>query len=96
MRLFFEVYVQTLLGSPEYSGQAEAMVTDWLGQFARIFTAGAAEADPADATLLIAVLRGLLLDQISTGDTTRTSGALERFVQLLSDAQGNAEGRRRP
>jgi AcrR family transcriptional regulator len=96
MRLFFEVYIQALLGSPEYSGQAQAMVTDWLGQFARTFTAGAAEADPIDATLLIAVLRGLLLDQISTGDTTRTSGALERFVQLLSSAQGDAEGQRQP
>jgi AcrR family transcriptional regulator len=87
MRLFFEVYVQARPGSPEYSGQARAMVTDWLGQFARVFTAGGAAAGPAEATLLIAVLRGLLLDQLSTGDTARTSGALEQFVQLLADAR---------
>ncbi len=85
MRLFFEVYVQSMLGSAEYSDQAQAMVTDWLSQFARIFTAGAASADPAEATLLIAVLRGLLLDQLSTGDTPRTSRALEQFVLLFSN-----------
>lgn len=87
MRLFFEVYVQSLLGSPEYSDQAQAMVTDWLSQFARTFTAGAADADPAEATLLIAVLRGLLLDQLNTGDAPRTSRALEYFVQILSNVQ---------
>jgi AcrR family transcriptional regulator len=87
MRLFFEVYVQIMLGSPEYSDQARAMVTDWLGQFARTFTAGGADADPAEATLLIAVLRGLHLDQLNTGDTPRTTRALEQFVQLLGSVQ---------
>src|ERR1700722_6755434 len=82
MRLFFEVYVQSVSGSPEYSEQARAMVTDWLTQFARVFSAGVPGADPAEATLLIAVLRGLLLDQLSTGDTARTTRALEHFVRL--------------
>jgi AcrR family transcriptional regulator len=88
MRLFFEVYVQSVSGSPEYSEQARAMVTDWLTQFARVFSAGAPGADPAEATLLIAVLRGLLLDQLSTGDTARTTRALEHFVRLLGDVHG--------
>jgi AcrR family transcriptional regulator len=81
MRLFFEVYVQSMHGAGGYSGQTQAMVTDWLSQLARIFAAGA-DADPAEATLLIAVVRGLLLDQLSTGDNQRTTRALEQFIQL--------------
>jgi AcrR family transcriptional regulator len=87
MRLFFEVYMQALPGSREYSEQAQAMVTDWLSQFARIFSAEAADADSAEATLLIAVLRGLLLDQLNTADAPRTTRALEKFVQLLDNGQ---------
>jgi hypothetical protein len=33
---------------------------------------------------VIAVLRGLLLDRLSTGDDERTDRALERFAQLLA------------
>jgi AcrR family transcriptional regulator len=85
MRLFFEVYLQARPGSREYSEQAQAMVTDWLAQFARIFTADAADADSAQATLLVAVLRGLLLDQLNTADSARTTRALEEFVRLLGN-----------
>jgi AcrR family transcriptional regulator len=87
MRLFFEVYVQALFGPAEYAYRAQAMVTDWLGQFTGLLSPDAAQADSAKATLLIAVLRGLLLDQLNTGDTARTSRALEGFLNLLDDAE---------
>jgi AcrR family transcriptional regulator len=83
MRLFFEVYVQALFGPAEYSDRAQAMVMDWLGQLAGVLAPDAAQADPARATLLIAVLRGLLLDQLNTGDAARISSALEHFLNLL-------------
>ena len=87
MRLFFEVYVQALFGPPEYADRAQAMVTDWLGQLTGLLSPDAAQTDSANATLLIAVLRGLLLDQLNTGDTARTGRALERFLDLLDGGE---------
>jgi hypothetical protein len=40
--------------------------------------------DPATATLLIAVIRGLLLDRLAADDPERTDGALRRFTELLA------------
>ena len=74
-------------GAERWGNGADRGQADWLSQFARTFTAGAG-ADPGEATLLIAVPRGLLLDQLSTGDTPRTTRALEHFVQILDNAQG--------
>jgi AcrR family transcriptional regulator len=87
MRLFFEVYVQALVDSDRYGDRAQAMVTDWLGQLHGLLASRSPNADPAEATLLIAVLRGLLLDQLNTRDMTRTNRALQRFVDLLNSAQ---------
>ena len=85
MRLFFEVYVEAMSHPDAYSGRGRAMVTEWLGQFGAAF-AGSPDgrADATSATLVIAVLRGLLLDRLSTGDEQRTDRALERFAQLLN------------
>jgi len=83
MRLFFEVYVHALYDRAYYANQAQAMVTDWLSQLTAILVPHTAPADPAEATLLIAVLRGLLLDQLNTGDTQRTTQAMEEFLNLL-------------
>jgi hypothetical protein len=83
MRLFFEVYVHALYDPADHADRARAMVTDWLSQLTAILAAHAGSADPAEATLLIAVLRGLLLDQLNTGDTPRTTQAMEQFLNLL-------------
>jgi hypothetical protein len=37
--------------------------------------------DEADRTLLLAVLRGALLDLLATGDAARTGAAVHRFLQ---------------
>jgi AcrR family transcriptional regulator len=75
LRLFFEVYVEAL-------GQDEAkpLVHDWL---AVIDTVWRPRVDTATATLMIAVVRGLLLDRLATGDRERTDAAMARFVDLL-------------
>jgi AcrR family transcriptional regulator len=84
MRLFFEVYVEAMANPSAYSERGRAMVTEWLDQFGTALAGTAVTgADTTSATLVIAVLRGLLLDRFSTGDERRTDLALERFAELL-------------
>jgi AcrR family transcriptional regulator len=75
LRLFFEVYVGAL-GREE----AEPLVRDWL-EFLR--TSWHPPVDEATATLMVAVVRGLLLDRLATGDNARTDAALLRFTELV-------------
>jgi AcrR family transcriptional regulator len=75
LRLFFEVYVAGLA-----KGEAEPLVRDWL-DFLR--TSWQPPLDDATATLMVAVVRGLLLDRLATGDRTRTDEALLRFAELV-------------
>jgi AcrR family transcriptional regulator len=85
MRLFFEVYIQAMAHPGDRSPRGQAMVTEWLDQFgAALGGSPAGAADPAPATMVIAVLRGLLLDRLSTGDEERTNRALEQFAQILA------------
>jgi AcrR family transcriptional regulator len=74
LRLFFEVYVAGLA-----EGEAEPLVRDWL-DFLR--TSWHPPVDEATATLMVAVVRGLLLDRLATGDRARTDEALRRFAEL--------------
>jgi AcrR family transcriptional regulator len=76
LRLFFEIYVDAL-GLDE----AKPLVRDWL---AVLETLWRPRVDAATATLMIAVIRGLLLDRLATGDRRRTDAALARFVDLTS------------
>ena len=75
LRLFFEVYVDGL-GRAE----AEPLVRDWL-DFLR--TSWQPPVDEATATLTVAVVRGLLLDRLATGDRGRTDEALRLFSAKL-------------
>jgi AcrR family transcriptional regulator len=75
LRLFFEVYVDAL-GREE----AEPLVRDWL-EFLR--SSWHPPVDEATATLMVAVVRGLLLDRLATGDHARTDAALLRFTELV-------------
>jgi AcrR family transcriptional regulator len=75
LRLFFEIYVGAL-GREE----AEPLVRDWL-EFLR--TSWRPSVDEATATLMVAVVRGLLLDRLATGDRERTDRALARFAELV-------------
>lgn len=84
LRLFFEVYVQAMNHPDAYTARGREMVVEWLDQFgAALAGPDPGQADPAVATLVIAVLRGLILDRLATGDDMRTNQALERFVALV-------------
>jgi AcrR family transcriptional regulator len=81
-RLFFELYVQSLLGRPGTEGFARDAVTAWTGPVAAALRE--AGADPAtaqaEARLGVAVIRGLLLDLLATGDTDGVRAAHEQFL----------------
>jgi AcrR family transcriptional regulator len=81
LRLFFEVYVDAMTHPARYAGGAKAMVEDWLSVIASEWSGDTP--DPVTATLMIAVVRGLLLDRLATDERERTDAALARFVELV-------------
>jgi AcrR family transcriptional regulator len=94
-RLFFELYSHALRGRPGTEGFLEGVVESWVGPIADALVE--AGTDPstarADARLGVAVVRGLLLDLLATGDRGEVDGAFDRYLQLagltpdvLSDA----------
>jgi AcrR family transcriptional regulator len=72
LRLFFETYVASV-----GTARAAPLVRDWL---AFLETEWQPPVDEATATLMIAVVRGLLLDLLATGDRERVDAALRRFA----------------
>jgi AcrR family transcriptional regulator len=68
-RSFFEAYGLALRQPESFAPFLERVVDDWLP--AR---------DPAQATLELAVVRGLLLDLLTTGERERVDGALALFL----------------
>jgi AcrR family transcriptional regulator len=81
MRLMFEVQMLALQNPSAYAHYLEGTSSGWL---ALIETALPPSVDRrARATLCAAVIDGLLLEFLSTGDLRRTSSALEIFGSLL-------------
>ena len=80
-RLFFECYARGAQGEAPFSRLVPGAVDGWLAAVdAR--TDGAA--DPALVRLGLALLRGLLLDLVATGDVEGVDRAVARFVALLA------------
>ena len=91
-RLFFELYVQGLLGRLGDEQFLDSTVTGWIAPVAAAMVdAGASEATAhVDARLGMAVVRGLLLDLLATGDRDGVTEAFERFVRLYEDVPDRA------
>jgi len=81
-RLFFELYAYALRGRPGTEGFLDGIVESWTAPVAAaLIEAGADERTArADARLGVAVVRGLLLDLLATGDRAGTTEAYERFL----------------
>jgi hypothetical protein len=79
-RLFFECYARAAQGEAPFCRLLPAAVDGWL---ADVDERTQGTADPALVRLGLAVLRGLLLDLVATGDTKGVDAAAERFVTLL-------------
>lgn len=70
-------------GEPLWPGFRRAATTDWLAPLeAGMRTLG----HPELATVVLAVIRGLLMDLDATGDATRTNQAFEDFLATLENA----------
>jgi AcrR family transcriptional regulator len=82
-RLFFELYSYALLGRPGTEGFLSGIVESWVAPIAdALVQAGADERTArADARLGVAVVRGLLLDLLATGDRDGVNEAYKRFLQ---------------
>lgn len=91
-RLFFELYVQALLGRLGDEQFLDSTIEAWIAPVAAAMVeAGASEATARiDARLCIAVVRGLLLDLLATKDRDGVTEAFDRFVRLYETADPDA------
>ncbi len=81
LNLWVEGYARSLIDpAGPWGGFARRTVRDWLEVLAGPDAPGT-PAREADRTLLLAVLRGALLDLLATGDVERTTGAVTRYLE---------------
>lgn len=79
--LWVEAYARSLLDpTGPWAGFAQSTVDDWLAVLTSAYRG------KAERTLVLAVLRGLLLDLLATGDVARTTAALHTFTRTLGDS----------
>ncbi|MFI5536394.1 TetR/AcrR family transcriptional regulator [Nocardia sp. NPDC051900] len=83
-KLFFAVYGRALQAPRQFADFLDHVVTDWK---IALCEAQASDTDPETAartaTLVIATIRGLLLDLLATGDRDRVQDAAESFLATL-------------
>jgi AcrR family transcriptional regulator len=90
LMLWVEGYTRSLI-DPEgpWAGFARATVEDWLDVLAHSH-ASHAESRPieeTEQTLVLAILRGCLLDLLATGDLQRTTNAVQRQLATLGSVR---------
>lgn len=76
-RLFFECYARGVQGEPPFARMIPGAVESWLAESTTV--------EPAMARLGLAVVRGLLLDLVATGDVDGVDAAARAFARLLDD-----------
>ena len=83
-RLFFEIYGQALQGRPGAVGLLDGIIDNWVEPAAAyaIDHGVAPDVARAEARLSVAVIRGLLLDWLATGDHDGVNAAFERYVAV--------------
>ena len=96
-RLFFELYGQALQGRPYSEDLLEGIVERWVEPAAELSIARGvpAELARAHARLGVAIVRGLLLDLLATGDVAGVDAAMDAFIELY-ERWLDAAGRARP
>ena len=94
LRLLFELYALALRHPKDYPGVLEDPLVYWKRLTKK--TSRQSKADEAEATLLLAATRGLLLDLCATEDRARTEQALQLLAGFLESPKTRATaGRRR-
>jgi AcrR family transcriptional regulator len=81
LRLWLEAYTRSVGAAPDgpWAGFAARTVADWDA----LLAAHQDVDDPAERALLLAVLRGALLDLLATGDTARLDAAVAAHLTSL-------------
>ncbi len=89
-RLFYECYARGLQGEEPFTRLLPGAVTAWLDALTDAQSAlGVPEpAARARARLELAIVRGLILDLLATGDRRGTRAAIDEYVRLLERASG--------
>jgi len=91
-RLFFAVYGRALQAPEQFEGFLDRVVADWMSDLVASQGPGTDPVTAArTATLVIATIRGLLLDLLTTGDRDRVQDAAESFLATLEQPQGLRE-----
>jgi AcrR family transcriptional regulator len=87
-RLFFEIYGQALQGRPGTVGLLDNIVETWVDVIAApaVHRGTPPATARAEARLAVAVVRGLLLDLLATGDRQGVDEALERYIASIAPA----------
>jgi hypothetical protein len=83
-RLFFECYARGAQGEPPFDRLVPALVDQTLAAVSARADVGADEDGRAMARLGLAVIRGLLLDLVATGNRKETTRALELFASMVA------------
>jgi AcrR family transcriptional regulator len=79
-RLFFELYGRALGGDPGAAPMLENVIRGWIDPLAAQLAGAGIEISRDELRLGLAVIRGLLLDLLATGDLEGTSRALDVFL----------------
>jgi AcrR family transcriptional regulator len=97
-RLFFECYARGAQGEPPFDRLVPALVEQTLAAVSTRADVSANDEGRAGARLGLAVIRGLLLDLVATGDRRATGRALELYASMVGDrlAGRQASASRRP
>ena len=85
-RLFFECYARGAQGEPPFDRLVPGLVEQTLAAVSTRADVSANEEGRAAARLGLAVIRGLLLDLVATGDQKATGRALELYASMVADA----------
>jgi AcrR family transcriptional regulator len=85
LRLLFEAYGIALRDRRRYGAFLRATTTDWQTPFERILETRGFTPERAAALvhLLVATMRGLLLDVLATGDRARAERAFRSFLSAI-------------
>ncbi len=82
-RLFFECYARAVQGEKPFARMVPGAVEGWLAEVEALQNPAGGPVDPAAVRLGLAVIRGLLLDLVATGDDAGVDAAATAFVELL-------------
>ena len=91
-RLFFECYARGAQGERPFNRLVPALVEQTLAAVATRADGGANDEGRPGARLGLAVIRGLLLDLVATGDRKATDRALELYASMVADRSAARHG----